>query len=59
MDYEQALNYIIQNTGHSAESIAEILDLDVNELLDDSKYNPRRIARLKLFSSFLVRYNLL
>ena len=59
MDYETVLNYLLKNTRHSVESIAEILDLDPSELLDSVQPNERRDNKLKLLSNFLNEYNLI
>lgn len=58
MDYETVLNLILQNTNHSVESIAEILDLDSSELLDSESDNPKRNNKLKLLVDFLSQYQL-
>ena len=58
MDYEAVLTTVLQNTQHTVESIAEILDLDPSELLDLSKDNENRTNKLKLLSEFLGHYGL-
>ena len=58
MDYEAVLTTFLQNTQHTVESIAEILDLDPSEVLDPSKDNEKRTNRLKLLSEFLAHYGL-
>ena len=59
MDYEIILNYVLNNTRHSIDSIAEILDLDTNELLDGVNPDKNRAKKLELFSNFLTEYNLI
>jgi len=56
MDYEVLLHAILQNTNHTVESIAEILDLEPRELLDSQINNEKRINKLKLLSDFLGSY---
>ncbi|OGV41584.1 MAG: hypothetical protein A3F46_10705 [Legionellales bacterium RIFCSPHIGHO2_12_FULL_42_9] len=59
MDYETVLDFILKNTQHSVESIAEILDLDPSELLDSVNSNEKRTNKLKLLCDFLRQYDLI
>ena len=58
MNYEVLLQKIFQNTKHTVESIAEILDLDPSEVLDSKNNSEQRINKLKQLSDFLGHYGL-
>ncbi len=59
MDYEAVLDYLLKNTQHSVESIAEILDLEPSELLDHVSFNEKRVQKLLLLSDFVSQYKLI
>ncbi|OGV49182.1 MAG: hypothetical protein A3F46_04550 [Legionellales bacterium RIFCSPHIGHO2_12_FULL_42_9] len=61
MEQLNLIKNIINNTSHTIESIAEILSLEVDELLLnlDGKENDRIIQnKITLFSDFLNSYSL-
>ena len=49
---------ILNNTGHQIESLAEILGLTVDELIDVDPMNQRVVLKLNQFIHFLCGYEL-